>query len=115
MALTYKLKGNTLAEVLIALAITSFCATLAVIIYLNIQQSTMPFIRIKSNELAEKYMMQSISKKEFTDDAFKEEEYVIKRRVSRNQLYGECADILLRVYDADKKLLTELRTTVHAY
>jgi hypothetical protein len=39
-----KYPGNTLVEMMTALAITSFATTLGLVIYLNIQESTRPFL-----------------------------------------------------------------------
>ena len=79
-----KCNGSTLAEVIVALALTSFCATLGVLIYINIQKSTLPFIKIKASELANKHLTDAIRKKDFFDNETIEEEYVIKITVVRN-------------------------------
>ncbi len=114
MVINKKLKGNTLPEVLVALTLVSFCSTLAVVIYLNIQQSTMPFIKIKSNELATKFLNEAIQKKDYLDNTYKEEEYTIKKTIIRNQNYADCVDIKIKVYNNDAKKLAEAQTTVYA-
>lgn len=101
-------------EVLVALAITSFCGTLAVIIYLNIQQSTLPFIRIKASELADKYLNETVAKKDYFDDQYKEEEFLIKKTITRNAAYSNCRDITISVFDINKKKLAQLQTTIYA-
>ena len=50
-----KLKASTLPEVLIAIVIISFISVIGVTIYLNVQNSTQPFIKLKANEIALKY------------------------------------------------------------
>lgn len=114
MALNIKLKGSTLAEVLVAIALTSICATLAVVIYINIQQSTMPFIRIKSNELAYKYIHSAINNNELIDKEYREEEFTIIQKIKRNSKYFDCKDIMIEVYDLNKKKLSELKVSVYA-
>ncbi len=114
MALNRKYKGSTLVEVLVALAITSFCATLAVIIYLNIQQSTLPFIRIKASELADKYLNEAITNRDYFDNQYTEEEYLIKKVITRNTTYSDCRDITVSVFDINKKKLVQLQTTINA-
>jgi prepilin-type N-terminal cleavage/methylation domain-containing protein len=114
MALNKKHKGSTLVEVLVALAITSFCATLAVIIYLNIQQSTLPFTRIKASELADKYLNEAISKKDYFDNQYTEEEYIIKKVIVRNTVYTDCRDLTISVFDINNKRLAWLQTTLYA-
>lgn len=114
MDLKRKYKANTLPEVLIALAITSFCSALAVMIYLNIQKSTMPFMKIKGGELAEKYLSEMISKKDFFDNSFKEEGYLIKKTVLKNPIYYDCLDIKIVIFNTEQKKVSEIQTTVHA-
>jgi prepilin-type N-terminal cleavage/methylation domain-containing protein len=114
MALKRSYKGNTLPEVLVALAITSFCATLAVVIYVNIQKSTLPFIRVKAGELAQKYLQEALERKDYFDNAYTEEEYSIKKTVSRSAAFYDCMTISIKVFDTDKKLLTELNAVTPA-
>lgn len=107
------LKGNTIIEVLIALAITSFCSSLAVIIYLNIQKSSLPFFKIKAVELAEYHMTETLQKRTFTEEAYKDEEFTVKKTISSHQTFSDCYLIRMVVFDANKKKLFELETTVH--
>jgi prepilin-type N-terminal cleavage/methylation domain-containing protein len=109
MVLRKKYKGSTLPEVMIALSIISICATLAVIIYLNIQQGTTPFIRIKANELASKYMKEAILKKEYFDNSYSEEEYTVTKKIS-SQNTGQ--DIKITIMDINHKKLEELHAFV---
>lgn len=114
MALRKKYKGNTLPEVLIALSITSFCSTLAVIIYLNIQKSTMPFLRIKSNDIANKYLNEAILKKDYLDNTFTEEEYKVKKTITRSEKYPDCLQIKISVFDVNQKKLNEVQSIEYA-
>lgn len=114
VALNKKHKGSTLAEVLVALALTSFCATLGVLIYINIQKSTLPFIKIKASELANKYLTECIEKKDFFDTEIKEEEYLIKKTVVRSHQYTDCRNITITVFDINKKKLAQLETIHYA-
>jgi len=109
-----KLRGNTLPEVLIALCITSFCSVLGMTIYLNIQQSTMPFIRIKGNELAQKYLSEAIVQKKYFDDTYQDEEFTIRKTVRRNMHYPDCMDIKVSVFDNSNKKIGELQTIKYA-
>ena len=110
---TYKLRGNTIMEVLIAMAILTFCSALAVIIYLNIQKSTLPFFKIKAVELAEFYMKQSFDKKEFTDETFSAEEFSVKRNVRNVNVFPDCYLIRILVFDGNRKKIHELDQVVH--
>lgn len=113
MALKNKYKGSTLPEVLVALAITSFCSTLAVVIYVNIQKSTLPFIRMKANELAATYLNTAIAKKDYFDNSYTAEEYTIQKTVRKNAAFFDCVDIKITVLDGNHKQLTELSSTVY--
>lgn len=110
VALNKKYNGSTLAEVLVALALTSFCATLGLMIYINIQKSTMPFIKIKAGELANKYLNQAIEQKDYFDNETKEEEYTITKTVVRNENYAGCRNVTVTVFDINKRKLAELET-----
>lgn len=113
MALRMKLKGNTLPEVLIALCITAFCSTLAVIIYLNIQSSTMPFMRLKANELAHKYLHETLVQKNYVDGSFTVDGYTIKKSITRNERYPDCSTIRIRVYGINHKQLNETENIIY--
>ncbi len=114
MALRKIYRGSTLPEVLVALAITSFCSTLAVVIYINIQKSTLPFIRLKANELAQQYLQDALDKKDYFDNSYTVEEYTIKKSVLKNTTFYDCLDLKISVYDAEHKKITELSATAHA-
>ena len=109
-----KYKGTTLVEVMVALALTSFAATLAVVIYLNIQKSTVPFFKLKAMELAGKCLEETIEQKDFFDKTLETEGFLIKKTVLRDPFYYDCHQVKVAVYDQEKKKLTELSTTVYA-
>ncbi len=114
MAVRKKYKGNTLPEILIALSITSFCSTLAVIIYLNIQKSTMPFIRIKCLEIANRFLKEAISKKDYFDNTYQTDEYTVKKNIQKSEKYYDCMNLNIRVFDVNQIKICELQTTIHA-
>jgi len=109
-----KYKGTTLIEIMIALALTSFAMTLAVIIYLNIQKSTLPFFKLKASEMGNKCLNETINNHDYFDKQFEESGFFISRSVQQNRLYGDCYDITVTVFDGDKKKLAALQTTVYA-
>jgi len=111
-ALNNKVKGNTIIEVLIAMAILAFCSSLAVVIYLNIQKSSLPFFKIKAVELAEQYMNKSVMNSEFTDEGFQAEEFTVKRTINSPQLYPDCYVLRILVFDSNKKKIHELEQIV---
>lgn len=107
-----KLKGNTIIEVLIALAIISVCMTLASLIYLNIQKSSLPFVKLKGIELAEKYMNDCVANKSYHDETFNNDAFVIKKFVSRHEVYADCMVVRLLVFDRSQKLVYETQLSV---
>jgi len=103
-----KLKGSTLPEVLVAMVILTFCTTMAVMIYMNVQQSTMPFARVKAAGMAEMFMRKALEENLIGDEEFKEEGYTIKRRVLRSETYTGASVIKITVYNSLNKKLSEL-------
>jgi hypothetical protein len=114
MVVLKKLKGNTLPEVLIALCIVAFCSTLSVTIYLNIQQSTLPFFKIRGNELASEYLKETIEKTEFFDNTFRDETFLIKREIKRDEMHPDCLTLSISVFSNENKLLNHLKIVTHA-
>ncbi|MCC6370240.1 MAG: hypothetical protein IT236_04470 [Bacteroidia bacterium] len=99
-------------EVLIALAITSFCMSLAVVIYLNIQKSSLPFFKIKAVEMADYYLSKTLREKTFYEESFKAEEFTVKKFVSRNAMFSDAWLVRMIVFDGTRKKLFELETIV---
>lgn len=110
---TTYLKGSSIIEVLIALAITSFCASLAVVIYLNIQKSSLPFFKMKAVELAEQYMTETLDARSFFEESYKAEEFSAKKTLRSSENFPDCITIRIIVFDNSKKKLHELETVVY--
>lgn len=108
----YNLKGNTIIEVLIAMAILTFVSALSVIIYLNIQKSSTPFFRIKSIELAEQYLSQTISNKDYTEGSIQIDEFELKRQVSRVENFPDCQLLRIIVFSSSKKKIHEVEQVI---
>jgi hypothetical protein len=106
------IKGNTIVEVLIALAITSFCIALAAVIYLNLQKSSLPFFKIKAQELAQEYLKETIENQYFFNDSRKAEEFTIKRIVSNREDFSDCYLLRILVFDNEKKKICELESSI---
>lgn len=105
--------GNTIIEVLIALAITSFCSSLAVVIYLNIQKSSLSFFKIKGVELAELHMKETLQKKTFFEESYKDEEFTVKKTITSNEIFPDCYVVRMIVFDGTKKKIFELESSVY--
>ena len=114
MALKKTYQASTLPEVLAALAITSFCTTLAVMICLNLQGSSLPFLRMKANSLAQKYLEQSLAEKDYTDHVYQEGELTVKKTGNRSGSLYDCVTIRVEVYNHKQKKLSEICYTTHA-
>lgn len=107
------LKGGTIIEVLIALSILSYCTSLAVIIYLNIQKSSLPFFKIKAQELATYYMDDALENKTFIEETFKQEEFSVNKTVVLNEQFRDCYTLRIIVFDNTKKKIFELESVVY--
>jgi len=114
MALKIKCRGSTLVEILVALSIITFCSALGLVIYLNIQKSTKPFMLIKSKELALQYINETIKTKNYFDEVYNANEYTVKKTILRNERFSDCLNIRVIVYNIEEKKLTEMQTTVYA-
>lgn len=109
--LNIKMKGSTLPEVLIALVLMTFCTSLAVLIYLNVQQNTMPFSKMKADELAKKYLIIPSASGSIAPDEFEESGFRIKRMVDKSTDFVGCTVIKVVVYNSLNKKLSELEIT----
>ena len=114
MVLNKKYKGNTLPEVLIAIVIITFTSTLGVTIYLNIQQNTQPFVTIKENELAFKYLNEAKQKQDYFDGTYKVEEFTIDKTIKRSEQYPDCINIKIIVSKTNEKKTVEIQELIHA-
>lgn len=112
--LKQKYKGNTLPEVLIAMVIITFATTIGVVIYINIQQNTQPFIKLKANELAAKYLLKSERENDFFDKNFKEEEFTIKQTITHVDNYPDCLVLKISVSTLQEKKISETQKLIHA-
>lgn len=108
-----KLKGNTLPEILIAIAIISFTSALGFLIYSNIQQNTQPFQNIKAHDLAAKYLNEAKEKKDFFDNNYKEEDFIVKKMILRSEAYPDCIILKISVSKNNEKKKTELQQLIH--
>ncbi|WP_317897805.1 type IV pilus modification PilV family protein [Aurantibacillus circumpalustris] len=106
-------KGSSMVEVLIAFAITSFCVSLAFIIYLNIQKSSLPFFKIKAVELAEQFMHETLEKNTFFEESYTAEEFTAKKTIIGTSSYPDCSLVRIIVFDSFKKKIYELETLVY--
>jgi hypothetical protein len=115
MVLNKKYNGNTLPEVLIAIVIIVFTSTLGIIIYLNIQQSTQPFIKLKANEIANAYLLKSDIEHNYFDDNFKQEEFTIKKTIKRYELYPDCVILKITVSSIQEKEICVIQKLIYAH
>lgn len=112
MKRTYK--GNTLPEVLIAIAILSFASVMGMGIYVNIQENTQPFLKLKASELATNRLRETEEKRDYLDQEYKEEEFSLKKTISHSERYPDCIIIKITVFHKTEKKVCELQKLVHA-
>lgn len=114
MALKRKYKGNTLPEVLIAIAIMSFASVMGMGIYVNIQENTQPFLKLKAAELASNYLRETEEKRDYLDQDYREEEFSVKKHISHSDRYPDCILIKITVYHQTEKKICELQKLIYA-
>lgn len=114
MVLTKKFYGNTLPEVLIAIVIISFNSALGVSIYINIQENTQPLMKLKANEIARHYMVESEQTLDYFDKNFKEEEFTVKKTSTASEAYPDCVVLKISVSSKAEKKICEIQKLVHA-
>lgn len=114
MAITHKLKANTLPEVLIALAIISFASALGVSIYVNIQTSTTPFFKLKANDVCLQELNTSVQQKNYFDNTKSIDEYIVTKRCKRLDEYPDCSTLSITVTDKNGKQLSQIQRIVYA-
>lgn len=114
MVLKRKYKANTLPEVLIAIAILSFASVMGMGIYVNIQENTQPFLKLKASELAENCLRETEEKRDYLDQEYKEEEFSLKKTISHSERYPDCIIIKITVFHKTEKKICELQKLIHA-
>lgn len=114
LVLKRKYKGNTLPEVLIAIVIISFTSAMGMGIYINIQENTQPFLKLKASELAGRYMRQTEDKHEYLDQEYREEEFVVKKSITHADRYPDCILVKISVFHQKEKKVCELQKFLYA-
>jgi hypothetical protein len=114
MVLKNKYKGNTLPEVLIAIVIITFTSALGVTIYINIQQNTEPFLKLKANEIANQYLVLSEETHDYFDKTFTEEEFTVKKTSTVSEYYPDCIVLKISVSNREEKKVCEIQKMLHA-
>lgn len=107
-----RLKGSSLPEVLVALAIMTVATTLATVIYLHIQKSSLCFFRLKAVEMAEEELKESERTRNYSTDTKTMERFTIKKTLSVNEVFPDCYTLRIVVFDPDKTKICDLSTVV---
>ena len=102
-----KLKGSTLVEVLIAMAIVMFVIGLFTTIYLNVIKSSDHHRKIKAALLLDKMAFETKQSRLFLDEEIKSDEFVLVKRISPYPGVSNLSHLTLKVFDKNKKLLSE--------
>lgn len=105
--------GNTLPEVLIAIVIISFTSAMGVSIYLNLQDNTQPFLKLKANDIAQRILTDTETKQDFFDSNFKEEDFIVKKTISKPELYPDCIVIKIVISNKTEKKICEVQKLIH--
>ncbi len=95
------------------MAILTFVSSLTVVIYLNIQKSSTPFIKIRAAELAELYLNETISKKDYSETSVKKEQFELKKSVANIDKLPDCILLRVMVFNESKKKIVELEHIIY--
>ena len=114
MVLKKKYKGNTLPEVLIAIVIISFTSALGVSIYINIQENTLPFLKLKANDIATHILRDTEKTHDYFDKTTKEEEFTIKKTITASEIYPDLILLKISVSSKTEKKICEIQKLIHA-
>ena len=102
-----KLKGSTLVEVLIAMAIVMFVVGLFTTIYLNVLKSSDHYRKIEAALLLDKMAFATKQSRLFLDEEIKADEFVLVKRISPYPGVSNVSRLTLKVFDKSEKLLSE--------
>jgi hypothetical protein len=108
-----RLKGSSIVEVLIALAISTTCIYMSAAIYLGIQRSNRSISRLKAIDLCERYLEETRIKRTYWDETYQSSGYSIQKTIIRHELFLDCLSVHFLVFDASKKKVGELEAIVH--
>lgn len=114
MVLTKKYKGNTLIEVLIAIVIMSFTSAFGVSIYINIQENSMPFLKLKASDIANYCLKETEKANNYFDKSFNEEGFSLKKTITHSDVYPDCIILKISVSNNKEKKLCEIQKLIHA-
>ena len=114
MVLSKKYKGNTLPEVLIAIVIISFTSALGITIYVNVQENTQPFMKLKAQEIANRCLTESEQAHDYFDKSYTEEEFRVTKTASHLATYPDCVLLKITVSGKTEKRICEIQKVIHA-
>lgn len=114
MVLRKKYKGNTLPEVLIAIVIISFSSALGVSIYINIQENSQPFFKLKATNLAQKVLIDTENSKNFMDESFRDGDFDVTKTIVQLNDYPDCVLLKITVKTKTEKKAAEIQKIIYA-
>ena len=94
------LKASSLLESVIAIAIISICILVAFSIYLNVMNTKKPIAYLNAKHKVEAWTQEIISKRDFDDDTYSTEGFVITKSAQINE--------------HDKNVLLKFSITTHS-
>ena len=107
-----RIKGSSIAEVLIALVISTACVYLASVIYIGVLGSSRNIHRLKCMELCQKYLEETRISGRYWDESFQASGFRIRKIIERHSNFRDCISIRIVVFDTSKKKLGELESVV---
>ncbi len=103
-----KIKASSLLETMIALTISSFLFALVTVVFVQITSKSVSRSRIKVHELLNVYSTETIEQKSYFDGDYLQDEYVIRKRFSKNDSFPGLIKCEFFIYGNDNQLLEKI-------
>jgi hypothetical protein len=103
-----KIKASSLLETLIALTISSFLFGLVTVVFVQITSKSVSRSRIKVHELLNVYSTETIEQKSYFDGDYLQDEYVLRKKFSKNDSVPGLIKCEFFIYGNDNQLLEKM-------
>jgi len=108
-----RLSATTLPETLVALLLLSIAFSIGMIIYLNVIQTSTPYLKTKVHTLLKAELATTINQKAYFSRTYKKDGFIIQRDI---QPYNAAQDVYLVTLKAERvegKQLMEIKKLIY--
>jgi hypothetical protein len=107
-----KLKGATLMEVLVAIAIIMSVFTISTIVFLNVTGSSYTGDKLKASLLLNEISMETNKSKTFLDEEISKDDIVIKKTFDKYNNHPNLMILTITAFNSSQKLLSERKEII---